>query len=215
MQLKDLFVGILVFGVITPAHAGVYDGLSPVRATVQNSDPEPEPESTSEIQLEAKTAFERGSQAYALGNYEEAVASFERSYQLSSRPELLFNLGQAYAKWYDMSQDVAHLRKAKQLFENYIVFLDSRESADGEARADARRRIEAVDRQIEAHLKPDVVTPRRDRRRAGAIAGGVVAGVVVVTGAILLGVLLSRSKPEDPELGTIGGVGVRGPGVRF
>ena len=82
----------------------------------------------------AGDVFEQGSEAYALGNYEEAVERFEHSYGLSNRTALLFNLGQAYAKWYDVSQDVEHIRKAKKLFENYIIFLDSQEQPDAEER---------------------------------------------------------------------------------
>ena len=63
--------------------------------------------------------YRRGEQAYALGNYEQAVRHFERSYQLSNFADLLYNLGMAYSQWYGLSNDITHLRKARRLFQNY------------------------------------------------------------------------------------------------
>ena len=81
----------------------------------------------------AKAEYERGSAAYAMGNYAEAVAFFERSYELSHQSALLFNLGQSYLKWYDISSDLQHLRKAKKLFENYRLFLEGSDPVDPES----------------------------------------------------------------------------------
>ncbi|MDD9934230.1 MAG: hypothetical protein OXT09_11540 [Myxococcales bacterium] len=43
----------------------------------------------------AKEQFQQGRQAYNGGNFQQALDAFQRAYQLSPRPELLFNIGQA------------------------------------------------------------------------------------------------------------------------
>ncbi|MDV7390329.1 hypothetical protein RZS08_03195, partial [Arthrospira platensis SPKY1] len=100
---------------------------------------------------EAKQAFEAGSREYKLGNYEQAVALFERSYELSERPALLFNIAQAYARKYEIDDDVENLRKAKKLYANFIVDMEAAGELDPEAKADAERLSAEVDTQIEAH----------------------------------------------------------------
>jgi tetratricopeptide (TPR) repeat protein len=45
---------------------------------------------------QARAMFAAGNEAFVQGRYEEALALFERSYALSKRPELLYNLGLAY-----------------------------------------------------------------------------------------------------------------------
>lgn len=158
---------------------------------------------------EAKAAFDAGAEAYALGNYEQAVAKFERSYGLSHEPALLFNLGQAYAKWYDVSQDPAHLRKAKKLFENYVVFLRSQDELDTKAEAEANREIAAIDGKLERIEREDRARAgsgdRAPRRKKVAIGVGVTVGVLAVAGAVVLGVLLGRrgGGAAQPELGTV------------
>lgn len=45
---------------------------------------------------QARAMFAAGKDAFVQGRYEEALALFERSYGLSKRPELLYNLGLVY-----------------------------------------------------------------------------------------------------------------------
>jgi hypothetical protein len=163
--------------------------------------------------IEAKAEYRAGSDAYALGNYEEAVLHFERAYELSQEPALLFNLGQSYTRWYDISNDVEHLKKARRLYENYVLnvgatHLDEQGQAD--ARADAQRRINEVDRLIAKHhdattgpVGEDDKTDKPVHKKAwfwvaiiggAAVIGGVAAAVVVTT----------RPKGFEPELGIIG-----------
>lgn len=191
---------------------------------------ETQPESEGELDendpsvIEAKSEYRAGSDAYALGNYEEAVLHFERAYELSQEPALLFNLGQSYTRWYDISNDVEHLKKARRLYENYVLnvgatHLDEQGQAD--ARADAQRRIAEVDRLIAKHqdaangpVGEDDDTSKKPVYKkawfwvviiggAGAIAGGIAAGVI------------TSGKPESftPELGTIGRAPLEGGGL--
>lgn len=171
---------------------------------------------------EAKQAYREGSKAYAMGNYEEAVERFERSYALSQRPELLYNLGQAYARWYELSQDVAHLRKSARLYKNYLQYLDQTDG-DAAAREDVQTRLAEVETQIQAAetAAPEDPAPGdgpkdadAQRKRRNAIIWGTVAGVLVVAGGVTAAVLLTRDDgTSDPELGTIGMT--RGLGFRF
>jgi len=172
----------------------------------------------------AQAEYQLGTHAYALGNYDQAVLHFERSYELSDRPELLFNIGQAYAQWYTLSGDPAQLRKARKLFQNYIKFLDANAGGDPEARTDAERRIVEIDAELAALApapQPQVTSPsaepqppaestKRPLHRRGWFWGVVIGGALVLAGGITAGVLLSRDPPFEPELGVLGRGGSAG-----
>lgn len=78
----------------------------------------PKPEPTDE-RAAAAAAFLEGSKYYELGQYPLAIEKFETAWELANEPLLLFNLGQAYWKWFDVDPQPEHLRRAKQNFENY------------------------------------------------------------------------------------------------
>lgn len=165
---------------------------------------------------EAREAYAAGSDAYALGNYEEAVAQFEKAYHLSKRPELLFNLGQAYTRWYDLDNDVEHLHKARRLYENYVINIGAAqldEQAEAQARADAQRRIVEVDRLIAQHEGRDGDKDDRPLVKKGWFWAAVVGGAVLVAGGVTAAVVLTRPPSFEPELGTIGSgrAGIQGP----
>jgi tetratricopeptide (TPR) repeat protein len=103
--------------------------------------------------------YRRGEQAYALGNYEQAVRHFEHSYELSNFAELLYNLGKAYAQWYDLKNDLSLLRKAKRLFQNYTKRLTENPEMDQSQRAEAEAQITRLDEQIAAEEARQVVPP--------------------------------------------------------
>jgi tetratricopeptide (TPR) repeat protein len=172
--------------------------------------------------LEAKAEYRAGSDAYALGNYEEAVEHFERAYELSQEPALLFNLGQSYTRWYDISNNVDHLKKARRLYENYVLNVGATgldEEGQAQARADAQRRIAEVDRRIAQHEEAQT--------SEGPIDGGgkkpvhkkawfwltIVGGAAVVGGVVAAVVVTTRPKPFEPELGTIGRAPLEGGGL--
>lgn len=207
-----------------PAHSSFAVG-----ADEAPSDEEAPPEDPAVA--EAKAEYKAGGDAYALGNYETAIGHFERAYELSGEPALLFNLGQAYTRWYDIDNDVEHLKKARRLYENYDLNLDATtldEGARAEARADAQHRIREVDRRIAAH-------EARAGAQTGEVDGGegkpvtkkawfwlaVLGGAAVVAGGVTAAVLLSnRSQTLEPELGIIGpsaglGLGPGGLSLRF
>jgi tetratricopeptide (TPR) repeat protein len=206
------------------------EGEKPTAAVALTSDPELE--------------YRLGTQAYALGNYELAIVHFERSYELSNHPYLLYNLGMAYAQWHGLSPDLGHLRKARRLFQNYIKALADDASLDQEQRDEAEAQIARIDEQIaetEAKQKaaaPPVEGPQEPKTtgpqqppvdqgpsddrpvyRRGWFWAVIGVGVLAVAGGVTAGVLLSRRDDGKPaELGTIGptsGQAPTGLGFRF
>jgi tetratricopeptide (TPR) repeat protein len=162
---------------------------------------------------EAKQEYRLGSDAYALGNYEVAVGHFERAYQLTQQPELLFNLGQSYTRWYDISNDLEHLKKARRLYENYVLNVgatDMDEEQQAQARADAQRRITEVDRRIAQHedgaSNPggEIDEPKKPVHKKAWFWVAIVGGLAAVGGVTAAVVLTTRKPGFEPELGTIG-----------
>jgi len=165
--------------------------------------------------------YRRGEQAYALGNYEQAVRHFEHSYELSNFADLLYNLGMAYSQWHGLDGDVGHLRKAKRLFQNYTKRLAENPAMDQSQRDEAEAQIARLDEQIAEHEKrvaapPPVVKPdpqpqpqppldqpeKKPVYKRGWFWG--VIGVVVVAAAVTTAVVLTRKPGFEPELGSIG-----------
>jgi tetratricopeptide (TPR) repeat protein len=225
---RTLLPVALMFAIAVPgpiAHA------SPFGVPVIDTQPEDEGDEEAEDPkvVEAKTEYRAGSDAYALGNYEEAVGHFERSYELSQQPELLFNLGQSYTRWYDISNDIDHLKKARRLYENYVLNVGATaldEQGQADARADAQRRIAEVDRAIAKHedarTGPVGVDDEKTKKPVYKKAWFwvvIIGGVAAVSGGIAAGVVASgNAKPGFvPELGTIGNASPHDGGftVRF
>jgi hypothetical protein len=164
--------------------------------------------------LEAKAEYRAGGDAYALGNYEEAIQHFERAYELSGAVELLFNLGQSYTRWYDISNDVEHLKKARRLYENYVLNVDATgldEQGIADARTDAQRRIVEVDRLIAKHDANAGNTGEEDKPKKPVHKKAwfwvvIIGGAAAISGGIAAGVVLSGKDAPGfvPELGTIG-----------
>lgn len=163
--------------------------------------------------VEAKAEYRAGSDAYALGNYEEAVLHFERAYELSQEPALLFNLGQSYTRWYDISNDVEHLKKARRLYENYVLNVGATqldEQGQADARADAQRRITEVDRLIAKHQNaangPVGEGDKSDKpvHKKAWFWVAIIGGAAVVGGVAAAVVITTRPKGFEPELGIIG-----------
>ena len=165
--------------------------------------------------------YRRGEQAYALGNYEQAVRHFEHSYELSNFAELLYNLGKSYAQWYDLKNDLSLLRKAKRLFQNYTKRLTENPEMDQSQRAEAEAQITRIDEQIAAEEARQVVPPPVVRTepvldvapeqpppdhkpvyKRGWFWG--VIGGLVVAGAVTAAIVLTRKPGFEPELGSIG-----------
>lgn len=150
---------------------------------------------------EARAAFDEGKQAFRLGKFGSATASFERAYELSNLPDILYNIGLAHLRWYDIDPDVTHLRTAKAILENYILEIekdpevgDIEEAEQLIAEADAKI-SEADDTELEP--VPASTDTSADPGRGLRVGGGVAMGL---GGALVIG-------------GVAGGVAFGGRGV--
>lgn len=75
-------------------------GLAPAQTVfAQDAETPPaEADETADTDEQARTLYLRGDRLYSEGQYEEATAAFQESYELSGRPGLLFNLANAYER---------------------------------------------------------------------------------------------------------------------
>lgn len=85
---------------------------------------------------EARGLFEAGRAAFVDGRFEDALRYFQQSYNLSQRPELLYNVGSA-------ADRLQREREALQAFERYLVELPD---------APNRREVEGRVRVLREHL---------------------------------------------------------------
>ncbi|MDC0667152.1 hypothetical protein [Nannocystis radixulma] len=172
-------------------------------AAARQLEPAPGAQAGATDEAEAQRVFEEGSKAYNLGKFDVAIARFEAAYELSHANALLYNLGQAYSKRYEVDPDPAHLRQARVLFINFAKISE----AAGEDSRDARARVTAIDAKLaeikaaeaEAAPQPEGPTPPpapatpppKQPYRPGApgIAGYALlgAGLVLGTGLGALG----------------------------
>ncbi|UJR86921.1 tetratricopeptide repeat protein [Sandaracinus amylolyticus] len=187
--MKGLLVLALTLGIVSPALA---------------QSPDPSRDS------EARALFDAGAASYEAGRYDEALGYFQRSYELSGRPQLLYNIGSAAER---VRQDALALRS----YEDYLRLVpDAPNRARAETRIEALRRIvtaqgeTAEDTTQEEGSTAAVVEPSPgpsgDEPSSGpGIGPWIVVGggaAVVVAGAILLGAgLADRSAVEDPAPG--------------
>ena len=68
-------------------------------------------ESDPDADREAHDYYLKGEGHYAAGRYRKAATAFERAYQLSKRPELLFNIGNAYERLGEYKKAAENLRR--------------------------------------------------------------------------------------------------------
>lgn len=91
----------------------------------------------------SKALYKKGENAFAMGDYAHAADWFEQAYNLSQRPQLLWNVAAAHRAWFDLDHDVGHLRRARSVYQNYASLIEvARE------REEAQREIARLDEQI-------------------------------------------------------------------
>ncbi len=148
---------------------------------------------------EARVRFEAGRMAFSAERYEDALVDFERAYELSHRPILLFNIAQSYAR----------LGRDREALDTYRRFLD--EAPEGEAgREEAEAQVIALEDAIaRAPVEPvdaAIAEPAPERTPSGdPTAGWILVGVggaLTIAGAVLSGLGLSdRASVESPAPG--------------
>jgi hypothetical protein len=163
---------------------------------------------------EARSLFDAGSMAFSHGRYEEALERFERAYDLSGRPELLYNIAATHDR---LRNDEAALEH----FERFIADVpDTERSSEVEARiAVLRAQIERASaptpedtaRVAPPEAAPEPTAAEEDDGSTWWIWAG--AGVLVIGAAVVAVVLLSGGGTQDPIEGNVGVVWetLRGP----
>lgn len=96
------------------------------------------PPAVSERDQQARKLFEQGRQAYTDGRYRDAWAYFHDAYQLSGRPELLFNIGQT-------ADRLGQTSDAIKAFSMYVERLP-----DAPNRKDVESRVRALQAKLDA-----------------------------------------------------------------
>lgn len=111
-------------------------------------------QATEDDVAQAKKYFEAGRQAYENGQYVVAIAAFEEAYRLSPRASVVFSLGQAYRRQYFVDHDPAKLKRAVELYRQYVAEVQQ-----------GGRRDEAV--QYISELEPLLARVEDEQQRTG------------------------------------------------
>jgi tetratricopeptide (TPR) repeat protein len=145
---------------------------------------------------QAKKAFAAGTRAYSAGDFETALASFERAYKLTGSPDLLYNIA-------TVSDRMRLDEQALEAYEGYLrarpktsdrEHVESRievlrEAIEAQRRAEIEAEIEARQAAIEAAARVKAERPLTEYVGPGPgpwITIGV-GSATMVTGAILFG----------------------------
>ncbi len=164
----------------------------------------------------ARARFLEGRAAYERGEYARAYVDWQESYEISQRPELLYNVGLA-------AQKMGNARAALEAFEGYLTWGRGEREAEVRGRMEALRDMQArqaaapvptaaptpaavavAAQQSEPARAPD---PPREAPRRSSRGWWIAAGVVLAAAAVAVGItvpLAQRdSKPENvPEPNT-------------
>lgn len=165
----------------------------------------------SRAEAEARSVFDAGQVAFTAGHYSDALVYFRRSYNLSHRPALLFNIGLCHDR---LREDTA----AIEAYERYLAEVptaQNRSEVDGrlEALHRAQRRREAVEpahvaQAAEITPPPTMVATAPPSEASPAVYETwwfwTIVGAVVVGGAVGIGVAASGDAPLVS--GDVGGV---------
>ncbi|MEN0062202.1 MAG: tetratricopeptide repeat protein [Myxococcota bacterium] len=171
MTLLVLMSAWLVAG---PAHA--------------QEDPNPEVGERDDVEKQALAAYLEGASHYEAGRYPEAIARFREAYDLSPRPQLLYNMANAYERLPDYPQAIQYYRE----------YLASGEAHDVVAVEERLRRLERLEEAREAEASASVpleVEPIEARPVWPIVTLGATAAVSTVSAATL-GILSERAERE-------------------
>lgn len=89
--------------------------------------------------------YDEGRKAYRLGDFETAVAKWEKAYDLSDNGLLLYNISLAYKGRYTITADIADLRRARAILDNFIKVARAHPDIDPD---DAPERLAELDQMI-------------------------------------------------------------------
>ena len=108
---------------------------------------------------EVKLHYQRATRAYDLQKYQEAIDEYQKAYEISGDPPMLYNIAQAYRLADQPAEAVRYYRRFLQRMPNARNRDDvERKIADQEKIAEERRKSEPV--------APPPPRRRRSRRRS-------------------------------------------------
>lgn len=122
---------------------------------------------------EARALFMAGQVAFEDGRFADALGHFTRSYELSRRPELLFNLANVHDR-------LRHSREAADAFRQYLAALPEAPNANF-----ARNRLAALEAELAASPPAPDEAPSGPASSGGPSAPGI--ALLVTGGAFLIG----------------------------
>ncbi len=163
---------------------------------VRAEDEAPQEDVSSTDDEAARALYVSGERHYAAGRYEEAASDFLQSYELSKRPDLLFNVANAYERLSDYESAAVYL-------EEYLGTPDASNEVSVRQRI-RRLRMNAKKREQEdkdiaelARLEPSGGNQSEGASRVlpYSLLGG---GALLVGGGLVAG-LVSRNAGSDAE----------------
>lgn len=129
--MASAFSVILVLGLAAPAigappAVGVPTAEQPSggRDFVGASEPGVPPPVLPPATIDAEALYQQGEEAYWLGDFSTAVNKFEAAYSASRLPALLYNVGLAYLRRFEISADPLDLQRARAVLRNYSIELE-------------------------------------------------------------------------------------------
>ena len=174
---------------------------------------------------EAKEAFDLGTRAYADGEFETALASFRRAYELTGSPDLLYNIATVSDRM-RRDEDALHAYEGylearpksadREHVESRIAVL--RDAIEARRRAELQAEIEARNAAVQAAARVKAERPLTEYVGPGPgpwITIGV-GSAALVTGAVFLGLgQRDQKKVENAPAGSsyslVQDMGDRGP----
>ncbi len=158
---------------------------------------------------EARTLFEAGRIAFEDGRFADALASFQRAFDLSNRPLLLFNIGacldrlqrnaeaiEAFEHYLRAQPEASNRPEVEARVRELRAGAEREREREEELRREAERRA-ALEAELQAR---DAEVPLVRKWWLWTLVGAVVAAAVITTVAILA----YDPGYEDPILGSTG-----------
>ncbi len=179
--MRSILLLVSSFAILIPARSLAQENSAPTSSL--------EDDTSGTLDDEARGLFLAGRSAFEGGRFEEALAHFRRAYELSDRPELLFNVG--------VSAD--RLRRDDEAREAFEVFLTR--VPDAENREEIEGRLRVLRARAEAAVAPAPLEPSSS---GPGVAPFIVAGggaALAVVGAVLFGVAASSASTVSSAAG--------------
>jgi tetratricopeptide (TPR) repeat protein len=189
--------------VLVPASSALAQGKKPPAGAKDPKDPK---------LAEAKKLFDDGRAAYGLGNYEQAIDLWLKSYELSQKPLIYDSVANAYERLGDPKKARDYLAKWREaapaeeheMLDQRLKNLDARIAKDDEREAQ-RKADEDKARAAARNTGGDVTKPGGDpapRKMTSPTAGYALlaGGGAVVAIGVVLDVIAFSTRPKADEV---------------